>query len=66
MCRAYYVTYTKMQLTLSNVFHVPHIKKKKPLLSVQKFYLDKNVYFEFHLFVFYIIDLNTKALLLSS
>jgi hypothetical protein len=47
--------------TLSNV-HVPHITK--PLLSVQKFYLDNNVYFEFHLF-FYVKDLNTKVVPLS-
>ena len=48
--------------TLSNVLQVPHIQK--PLLSVQKFYLNNNFYLEFHPFVFYIKDLNTKALLL--
>jgi len=32
--------------TLSNVLHVPHITK--PLLSVQNFCYDNNVYFEFH------------------
>jgi hypothetical protein len=36
------------------------------LLSVQKFYLDNNVYFEFHPFVFYVKDLNTNEVLLSS
>ena len=37
----------------------------KPLLSVQKFYLDNNVYFEFHPRVFYVKDLNTNEVLLS-
>jgi hypothetical protein len=50
--------------TLSNVLHVPHIQK--PLLFVQKFCLDNNIYFEFHPFLFYIKDLNSKALLFSS
>jgi len=36
------------------------------LLSVQRFYLDNNVYFEFHPFVFYVKDLNTNEVLLSS
>jgi len=49
--------------TLSNVLHVPAITK--PLLSVQKFYLDNNVYFEFHPRVFYVKDLNTHEILLS-
>ena len=49
--------------TLSNVLHVLHITK--PLLSVQNFYLDNNVYFEFHPFVFYVKDLNTNEVLLS-
>jgi len=49
--------------TLSNVLHVPAITK--PLLYVQKFYLNNNVYFEFHPFVFYVKDLNTKEVLLS-
>ena len=48
---------------LSNVLHVPHITK--PLLYVQKFYRDNNVYFEFHAFVFYVKDLITKAVFLS-
>jgi len=48
---------------LSIVLHVPHIQKN--LLSVQKSCLDNNVYFEFHLFVFYIKDFNIKALLFS-
>ena len=37
----------------------------KCLLSVQKFYLDNNVYFEFHPFVFYVKDLNTNEVILS-
>jgi histone deacetylase 1/2 len=49
--------------TLSNVLHVPAITK--PLLSVQKFCLDNNVYFEFHPFLFYVKDLNTNEVLLS-
>ena len=48
---------------LSNVLHVPAITK--PLLSVQKFCLDNNVYFEFHPFLFYVKDLNTNEELLS-
>jgi histone deacetylase 1/2 len=49
--------------TLSNVLHVPAITKS--LLSVQKFCLDNNVYFEFHPFLFYVNDLNTNEVLLS-
>jgi len=49
--------------TLSNVLHVPAITK--PLLSVQKFYLYNNVYFEFHPRVFYVKDFNTHEVLLS-
>jgi hypothetical protein len=63
-----HISHTKIytphrSFTLSNVLHVPAITK--PLLSVQKFYLDDNVYFEFHPFVFYVKDLNTHAVLLS-
>jgi len=36
------------------------------LLSVQKLCFNNNVYFEFHPFVFYIKDLKTKVVLLSS
>jgi hypothetical protein len=36
------------------------------LLFVQKIYRDNNVYFEFHASVFYVKDLTTKAVLLSS
>jgi hypothetical protein len=54
----------KGTFTLSNVLHIPHITK--PLLSIQKFYRDNNVYFEFHASVFYVKDLTTKAVLLSS
>jgi len=53
----------KHTFTLFNVLHVPHITK--PLLSVQKFYRDNNVYFEFHASVFYVKDLTTKTMLLS-
>jgi histone deacetylase 1/2 len=49
--------------TLSNVLHVLAITK--PMLSVQKFYLYNNVYFEFHHFLFYVKDLNTNEVLLS-
>jgi hypothetical protein len=49
--------------TLSNILHVPTITKR--LLSVQKFCLDNNVYFEFHPFLFYVKDLNTNEILLS-
>jgi hypothetical protein len=50
--------------TLYNVLYVHHITK--PLLSVHKFYYDNNVYFEFHASVFYVKDLTTKTVLLSS
>jgi len=53
----------KQTFTLPNVLHVPHIQKS--LFSVQKFFLNNNIYFEFHSFVFYIKDVNTKALILS-
>jgi len=49
--------------TLSNVLHVSAITK--PLLSVQKFCLDNNVYFEFHPRMFYVKDLNTHEVFLS-
>jgi histone deacetylase 1/2 len=52
-----------LSFILSNVLHVPTITK--PLLSVQKFCLDNNVYFEFHPFLFYVKDLNTNEVLLS-
>jgi hypothetical protein len=55
--------FPKRTFTLSNVLHVLHITK--PLLYVQKFYRDNNIYFEFHAFVFYIKDLTIKAVLLS-
>jgi len=53
---------SKHTFILSNVLHVPHITK--PLLSIQKFYRDNNVYFEFHASVFYVKDLTTKPVLL--
>jgi histone deacetylase 1/2 len=52
----------KRTFTLSNILHVTRITK--PLLSVQKFCRDNNVYFEFHASVFYVKDLTTKAMLL--
>jgi len=39
---------------------------KKPLLSVQKFCIENNVFFEFHSSMFYVKDLITKEVLLSS
>jgi hypothetical protein len=42
---------------------MPHIQK--PLLFVEKFCCDNNVYFKFQAFVFYVKDLNTKPVLLS-
>jgi len=54
----------KRTFTLYSVLHVPHITK--PLLSVKNFYCDNNLYFEFHASVFYVKDLTTKAVLLSS
>ena len=53
----------KRTFTLSNVLHIPHITK--PLLSVQKFYRDNNVYFKFHASMFYVKDLTTNAVLFS-
>jgi len=53
----------KRDFTLYSVLHVSYITK--PLLSVQIFYCDNNVYFEFHTSMFYIKDLTTKAMLLS-
>ena len=43
-----------------------YINITKPFLSVQKFFHDNNVYFGFHTYVFYLKDLNTKVILLSS
>jgi len=54
--------FPKRTFTLSNVLHVPHITK--PLLFVQKFCRDNNVYFEFHVSVFYVKDLTIKSVLL--
>jgi hypothetical protein len=52
----------KRVFTLSNILHVPHIKKK--LLSVQQFCRENYVFFEFHSSVFYVKDLITKEVLL--
>ena len=54
----------KRMFTLSNILYVPDIKK--PLLFVQKFCLENNVFFEFHSFLFYVKDHMTKEVLLSS
>ena len=54
----------KRLFTLTNVLRVPHITK--PLLSIQKFYRDNHVYFEFHAFMFYVKDLITKEVHLFS
>jgi hypothetical protein len=54
---------SKCIFKLSNVFHVP--RNTKPLLSVQNFYCDNHVYFEFHASVFYVKDLITKKVLIS-
>ena len=51
----------KRTFTLSNILHIPHITK--PLLSVQNFCLESNVFFEFHPFVFYVKDLISKGML---
>jgi histone deacetylase 1/2 len=48
---------------LSNILHVPHIKKK--LLSVQQFYRENYVFFLFHSSIIYVKDLITKEILLS-
>ena len=53
----------KRTFTLSNILHVPKIKKR--LLSVQQFCRDNCVFFEFHSSFFYVKDLITKAVLLS-
>lgn len=48
---------------LSNVLHVPEIKKN--LLSVQQFCLDNNVFFEFHSSFFVVKDESTHSILLT-
>jgi hypothetical protein len=52
----------KCTFIFSNILYVPHIKK--PLLSVQKFCLENNVFFEFHPFVFYVKKLITDDVLI--
>jgi hypothetical protein len=51
----------KQVFTLSNILHVPHIKKK--LLFVQQFSSENYVFFEFHPSIFYAKDLITKEVL---
>jgi len=51
----------KRVFTLSNMF----LTLKKKLLSVQQFYRENSVFFEFHSSVFYVKDLITKEFLLS-
>jgi len=53
--------FPKHTCKLSNVLHVPYITKS--LLSVQKFYRNNYVYFEFYAFVFYVKDFITKEVL---
>jgi len=61
---AYNLLHTpKRVFTLSNILHVPHIKKK--LLYVQQFCHENYVFFEFHSSVFYVKDPITKEVLLS-
>jgi hypothetical protein len=50
-------------LVLRNILHVPQIAKH--LLSVHKFTLDNNVFFEFHPWHFYIKDPMTQQTLLA-
>ncbi|KAJ0857667.1 putative RNA-directed DNA polymerase [Helianthus annuus] len=50
-------------LTLSNVLHVPQLKRN--LLSVQKFCVDNNVFFEFHASYFVVKDESTRTILLT-
>ncbi|KAJ0788607.1 putative RNA-directed DNA polymerase [Helianthus annuus] len=49
--------------TLSDILHVPQLKQN--LLSVQKFCLDNNVFFEFHSSYFVVKDESTRTTLLS-
>jgi hypothetical protein len=55
----------KCIFTLSNILHVPNIKK--PLLSIQKFFLENNVFFlkKNLSLVFYVKDLMTNEVLFS-
>lgn len=50
-------------LNLNNVLHVAYITK--PLLSVQKFTHDNNVFFKFHLSYFLVKDRHTKNTILQ-
>ena len=49
-------------LSLKNILHVPSITRN--LLSVKKFTLDNNVFFEFHPWYFLIKDRDTRRVLL--
>jgi histone deacetylase 1/2 len=49
-------------LHLNNVLHVPSVTRN--LLSVKRFSLDNNVFFEFHPWYFFIKDRSTRAVLL--
>lgn len=51
------------KFNLKDILHVPSITKN--LLSVQKFALDNNVFFEFHPYHFLVKDRATKTLVLS-
>lgn len=57
------ITTPTSSFQLSNILHVPSISK--PLLSVQKFAQENNVFFEFHPSHFLIKDKVTQAPLLS-
>ncbi|KAJ0507849.1 putative GAG-pre-integrase domain-containing protein [Helianthus annuus] len=50
-------------LTLSNVLHVPQLKRN--FLSVQNFCVDNNVFFEFHASYFVVKDESTRTILLT-
>ena len=54
----------KRTFTLSNNLHVVAIKNL--LLPVKNFYLENNVFFQFHSCLFYVKDLMTKKVLLFS
>jgi hypothetical protein len=66
MVRVFFISYIahskihalKHTFTFYHILHIPHIKK--PLLSIQKFYLENNVIFKFHPFVYYVKNLMTN------
>ena len=50
-------------MSLKNLLHVPEITKN--LLSVSKFCVDNNVFFEFHAFSYFVKDQTSKVILLE-